>query len=157
MKIGPNNWRAVSIGSSGVPRTAAGCNVERAASKLKKLGLELAYTHLGPCFFVYEKKGPSNYLCHFNFMDGEKNQIPITEEKINYFRWMKERFGRIKSKEEMQEMDAQAKRDAATEKRNASNKWWEDHKKGIIADAKKISGRVTPRIISIPNSLGRVS
>lgn len=156
MKIGPDNWRAVSIGSSGVPRTAAGCNVERAAAKLKKLGLKLAWTHLGPCFFVYEKKA-QEYICHFNFMDGEQNQIPITEEKINYFRWMKERFGRIKSKAEMREMDAQQKRDDATDAKNASNKWWEDHKKGIIADAKRISGRVTAPIISIPNSLGRVS
>jgi hypothetical protein len=155
MQIGPQNWKAVSVGSSGVPSGGRYGNVKRAVKKLKNIGCSLAWSWRGRCFFVYEQKGPL-YICHLNFLDGEGDPLPITDDKLNYLRWQQEQFGHIKSKKQLHAASEQAKRDVESDKRNATNKWWDDRKNAIMARAKRLSGAVGAPMISIPKTLGRV-
>ena len=154
MQIGPEKWKAVSVGSSGVPSGGAYGNVKRAVKNLKKLGLGLAWSWRGRCFFVYEKRG-LQHICHLNFLDGEGDALPITDDKINYLRWQQEQFGHIKSKKELFAAAEQKKRDEASEKINEQYKWWAERQPAIMARAKRISGAVGAPMISIPRSLGR--
>lgn len=107
MRIGPEIWHWVSTDTPGVPTGGMYGDVQAFEELIYPYGFMLAWSQLHECFCMYEERGDGRIVDHFHFLTTQLKPIPMTEDWLDVFLYLRETKPNIPVVEALAKLDAE--------------------------------------------------
>jgi len=109
MRIGPERWRWVTTDTPGVATGGVYGDVEAFEELIEPHGFKLAWSRVHECFCMYEVRADGRVVDHFHFLTTNLKPIPLSEEWLDVFLYLRERWAGMPVVKALGMLDAEQK------------------------------------------------